>query len=408
MKVWILEIGEPLPLEKDVRLHRYGLFSQYLAQQGEDVTWWTSSFSHAPKKHFVDRDCEQMVNGVRMKFIHGPGYTRNVSFARIQHNKHFAARFRELAPQQPRPDLIIAPIPIIEAAFEAVQFAKAHNIPIITDIRDVWPDELKELAPKPLQPLARLLLHRAYKRMEFLCNNVSGVMGICQTYVNYGLQFCTRPQHSKDFVFPLGYSPKKVSEDKLAEARAWLQQQGLCTGEMNICFFGTIGKFFDLKTVIEAARQLPQCQFILAGDGSDLEKYKTMAQGVNNVVFPGWLKEPQIQAVMESSHVGLAPYRKTANMALPNKPFEYMAGGLAIVSSVRQELPEILKKYNCGLSYQADSAADLVEKLRFMLTHPQERVAMGQRGKDLFTAQYSTEIVFSQALNHLQKVAQVP
>ena len=37
MKVWILEIGEPLPLEKDVRLLRYGQFSKWLAKQGDDV-----------------------------------------------------------------------------------------------------------------------------------------------------------------------------------------------------------------------------------------------------------------------------------------------------------------------------------------------------------------------------------
>ena len=54
MKISIVEIGEPLPLEENVRLLRYGNFCRYLASKGHEVTWWTSSFSHMPKKHLVD------------------------------------------------------------------------------------------------------------------------------------------------------------------------------------------------------------------------------------------------------------------------------------------------------------------------------------------------------------------
>lgn len=53
MKLWFTEIGEPLPNEKDVRLHRYGMLTKALAALGHDVVWWTSSFSHAVKKKCV-------------------------------------------------------------------------------------------------------------------------------------------------------------------------------------------------------------------------------------------------------------------------------------------------------------------------------------------------------------------
>jgi hypothetical protein len=49
MKVWIVEIGEPLPVEHDVRLLRYGLLTKELAKYGHEVVWWTSSFSMLQK-----------------------------------------------------------------------------------------------------------------------------------------------------------------------------------------------------------------------------------------------------------------------------------------------------------------------------------------------------------------------
>jgi glycosyltransferase involved in cell wall biosynthesis len=410
MKVWILEIGEPLPLEPDVRLHRHGLFSKFLASQNVDVTWWTSSFSHAPKKHFVEHDELRVVDGVKMQFIRGPGYPRNISLARIRHNKHFASRFRELAEQSEQPDVIIAPIPIIEAAYEAVEYAKSRGVKVLADIRDLWPQELKERAPKPLQPLARLMLFQAYRKMSHFCKNADGIMGICDSYLQYGLDFAQRSRAPTDAVFHLGYSPQSVSSDKLSDARAWRDQQGLCTGALNICFFGTIGKYFDLATVIQAAREVQgqaNIQWILCGDGSEAERFKKLAGDLPHVKFPGWVKAPQIQALMEKAHVGLAPYRKDAHMALPNKPFEYMSGGLAVLSSIKQELPDLLDAHKCGVSYTADSVSDLKDKVLRLYKDQDACRAMGDRGRKLFLKDFTTEQVFAKALNHIQAVAEL-
>ncbi len=404
MKIWILEIGEPLPLEKDVRLHRYGLFSRALAQAGHTVTWWTSSFSHAPKTHFAEHDQDLVIDDVHLKMIRGPGYTRNVSLARIRHNQHFAQRFRELAPTMERPDLILSPIPIIEAAKEAVAFARARKIAVLTDIRDLWPEELRDRAPRPLRWFARLLLTRAYRSMAYVCQNVTGIMGIAETYLQYGLHFAGRSLGPNDLFFPLGYSKQSVAPEKLQEALAWCAEQGLRETRFNICFFGTIGQFFDLDTVIAAARKLPEMQFIIAGTGSDLERVRALGSECKNVLFPGWLDAPKIQAVMRLSKVGLAPYRRGANMALPNKPFEYMAGGLPLLSSIARELPELLSKYECGRSYQANSVDELCTQLKWFAANPEARVRMGQNAARLLDEQFATEKVFARIEQELVRI----
>lgn len=411
MKIWITEIGEPLPLETNVRLHRYGQFSRWLAEHGHDVTWWTSSFSHAPKKHFVNSDQDFDYYGAKVRFIKGPGYEKNISYARIKHTKHFARRFYELAKNYEKPDIIISPVPTIDVAKSAVAYGLENNVPVITDIRDRWPDELRDLAPKPFRWLARLLLFRSYNSMKWVCKNVVGIMGVSHNDIEFGLQFAGRPQSPNDCFFPLGYSAKSLVKDRLDEGRMWCDEQGIGTDPHTfvVCFFGTIGKFFDLTTVITAAQKLSNefpIQFIIGGKGSSLSRFKKMARNVPNVMFPGWLNGPQIAAVMERSHVGLAPYAKDAKMSMPNKPFEYMAGGLPVVSSIHGELEDIIKSNNCGKTYQADSVDELCHILRNYHDNPEIQKEMGHNARLLLEKDFDTEKVFKRVNEHLIGVVQ--
>ncbi|HYH79436.1 MAG TPA: glycosyltransferase family 4 protein [Longimicrobium sp.] len=402
LKIWILEIGEPLPMETDVRMKRYGQLSQFLASRGHDVTWWASSFSHTPKQHFSATDQDVDHQGVRLRLIRGPGYRRNVSLARIWHNQHFARRFAERAPTCEEPDLIIAPIPTIEAAAEAVRFANRNDIAILTDIRDLWPDEITGRVPGPLRPFARLALSRAYRQMSYVCRNVDGIMGVSNSYIDYGLKFAGRARGELDFFVPLGYSGRPVEPRKLEEALTWCKDKGVRDDAFVICFFGKIGHFFDLETVIEAARRLgtdlPKerpVQFVLGGDGSELERFKVLGKGIPSVLFLGWLDAPKIAAVMQLSKAGLAPYRRDANMTLPNKPFEYMAGGLPLISSIQRELPELLERHRCGLTYRADSVAGLCAAIRSLYENEPGRAELGARARRLFEDRFQTETIFA-------------
>src|SRR5262249_33282091 len=154
MRIWVTEIGEPLPLESNARLLRYGQFTSRWAAAGHDVTWWTSGFSHFQRATIRDKDSEEMKNGVRLKIFAGPGYKRSVSLARIRHQAHFARRFQETIENETPPDLILTPIPTLEVAKVAMRYGKRHGVPVVVDIRDEWPEEFVRLVPSYLQPMA--------------------------------------------------------------------------------------------------------------------------------------------------------------------------------------------------------------------------------------------------------------
>jgi len=406
--IWCTEIGEPLPFEKDARLHRYGLLTRHLASAGHDVVWWTSNFSHAPKAFVVEGDRDYQVDGVTLRVLQGIGYKRNVSFQRIRHQRHFSRQFFESAQKLPPPHVILSSLPTIEAACMAVRYAKNRGVPVLIDIADVWPDELVDLAPQPLRWAARLLFKKAYQEMRFVCTQATGILSICRNYLDYGLSFTGRQQGENDGIFPLGYSAEPVHKDKIETAWQWWQEQGVRSEAFVCCFFGTIGKFFQMETVIQTAKMLSNesdVQFVLCGDGSNLASYQKKAADVPNVIFPGWVDAPKIAALMSRSQVGLAPYAQGTRMSLPNKPFEYFAGGLPVISSIQGELKEILDESQCGLTYQADSVQELMACIRKLTASENLCSQMRQRAKALFNDKYTTEAIFSKLNQHIYKVA---
>jgi len=66
---------------------------------------------------------------------------------------------------------------------------------------------------------------------------------------------------------------------------------------------------------------------------------------------------------MQMSKIGLAAYDSDALQSLPNKPIEYLAGGLCVVSSLHEELEKLLYEENCGLTYHARDVNGLVHAI---------------------------------------------
>ncbi|HLG20637.1 MAG TPA: glycosyltransferase family 4 protein [Bdellovibrionota bacterium] len=361
---------------------------------GHDVTWWASNFSHSTKRFICEGDRVENWKGVRLRILKGLKYRRSVSFQRFRYQAHFARRFYAEALKESSPDIIVSPIPTLEAAEMATRFALERHIPIVTDIRDEWPEDLARLAPRPFRGLARFVLRDYYRKARFVCSSVNAIFGISERQLNYGISLSNRPRNEFDHVIPIGYSAETYSPAVIeTEIRKW-RELGVSEGSFVCCFFGTIGHFFDLETVIQAAKVLEKkhpIQFVLCGDGSRLEHYRRMASNVRSVLFPGWVKGPQISALMSISHLGLAPYAAEAEtMSLPNKPFEYMAAGLPVVSSIRGELESLLAKHGCGVTYQADSVEQLCAVLSLLLRSSQKRGQMGVSAKATFEGNFST------------------
>jgi glycosyltransferase involved in cell wall biosynthesis len=415
MRVWVVEVGEPLPeIDGSFRDFRCGLLCKALAARGHDVTWWVSTFAHMEKRHRFDGPRTVFIQRrLEARFLDGPGYARNISRQRIRHNRITAREFAREAEARPeRPAVILCSLPTPELSAAAVEFGAKTGTPVLIDIQDVWPDQYLTLVRPALRPLLRIALVSEFGRVRRLLGKASGITAISERYLRWALDLARRERRWTDGVFPMGYRGLDPRDPRVAKRRDELvAQYGFKPEELIVTFVGTLGSSYRLDTVIRAARLLApgapaSIRVVIVGDGERGAELRSRAEGLENVTFAGWFDQVSLTAMLDLSAVGLAPYRHDASMSLPNKPYEYMAAGLPILSSLRGELEALIRTEQIGLQYEAHDVADLVQKLRWLASNPDARRSMGARARALFEQRFSVEVVYPELIGHLEAVAE--
>ena len=410
MRVWLIQTGEPLPIDGEApRLLRTGIMARALAERGHDVTWWCSTFNHWTKTHRYPSSTTVDINDrYRLRLLESPGYRRNVSLGRIIDHRILANNFEAEIRRQPRPDVILCSFPTIEMAEIAADFGREHGIPVIVDVRDIWPDAFLSVLPGMLQPVARVFCRGMYRQAARAMRNSDAIIGVSDGYLQWGLDLANRPRSADDRIFPLGYERASPSAAELAAAEKFLLGAGVDPERVICWFIGTFGRTYDVPTVIKAARALEdkhdhRAQFVLSGEGPSTQECREMARGLDNVVFTGWLNSSAIEWMMGTASVGLAAYTPGAPQGLPNKLFEYLSAGLAIVSSLGDEARELLEMFGCGFSYTPGDSESLVSVLTPLLDNPAMLSQTRDAARRAFAEHFSTERVYAPYLDYLEK-----
>lgn len=411
MKVWLITVGEPLPIEgAQKRKWRTGYLAELLAGRGHEVTWWTSSVNHFTKEFFC-RGNLRVPAGERLtvQFLDGRLYRSNVSLARFVNHREIAREFDRLAPAQDRPDLILCSLPTLELSASAVAYGHRHGVPVLLDVRDLWPDEFVNLLPKSVRFLGPLLFAPLYRDARRALEGADGIVAISQTYLDWGLGFAGREQGRCDAVFTHGYPVTHPCEEEVEAAGGRLRARGIDPARPFFLFLGTFVGSIDLGTVIEAARRLlgegVTPQFVLCGSGMREAEWKAAAEGVDNVLFPGWVDVPEIAWLSRHAVAGLGAYKAGALMSLTNKIFEYMSAGLPILLSLPGEAARVVvDDGGCGLFYTPGDPASLATAVKRMLDHPDERNQMAAAARALFERDFSAATVYNRMADFLEAV----
>ena len=416
MRIWLVRAYEPFPtIDGTGRYLRYGMLAKALTEQGHEVFWWASNFDHVRKR---SRQANapvtiEMWPGFSVRLLPAVEYHKNISLDRVRHNRSVAAAFKqEVSGAFERPDLILACIPTLELTEQAVAYGVSQGIPVVVDVEDEWPDLYLHAFPAWLRQLGRLALAAEFRRAKYVLQSASAIFACSQTYLQWALNYAGRERGENDAVFVLGYVRPGLDGDIDPDTwRANLNHNwGVRQNSFVATFLGQFGASYDLETVIEAARRLSlensnHIHFVLAGNGDKNTKLRELAQGLPNVSFTGWLDQAAMVALLRSSSVGLAAYTDAALQSLPYKPFEYMAAGLPIVSSLKGELANLLEGEAIGLQYEAGNATSLAARLRELAQQPDLREKMGQRALELFEQRFSTEVIYPAFVAQLLKIA---
>ena len=218
MNAWLATIGEPVPVQEGShdRLHRAGYFARFLPATAirsrgglppSTISANGTSLTATPSSRPRVR-CD-------IRLLHGCGYRSNVSWARFRDHDQIGGQFARLArAAEDRPDVIVAALPTIELCAESVKFGRQRGIPVILDMRDMWPDIFVTAVPgRPAG--ARLLLWPLFRQARSAHAGATAITGITEAFVDWGLQRGRRARSPLDRAFPMGYASVPPAEENL-------------------------------------------------------------------------------------------------------------------------------------------------------------------------------------------------
>jgi len=414
MNIWLLKISEAwIEPGSKKRLFRVGMLAEALAARGHDVTWFNSIFDHVQKRNReVPGGVLKSSDRITIQGLRGCTYTKSRSFKRLRHHLETAADFRRLAEQRPAPDIVYCCWPTVDLAWEAVRYGRAHGVPTVIDIRDLWPEVVADVAPDAIRPLVRLILQPYYIAARQALRQSTVVIGITDGMLQWALDFAGRKRGEWDQVFPLGYLETQAAAENPAAEQYWAERDVRGGADQFVAYYsGLFPKRIDLQTVVTAARLLHErgeraFKFVLCGTGDLEPALRVQAAGLDNVVLTGWVEHRIIKALAPKCAVGLFPYPPRFDFIrnLPNKFFEYIGEGMPIVSCLEGEVQRQIEQNDCGVMYKVGDPQDLARVLCQVRDDPAWRASMAENARTL-AKRFDATKVYADLVSHLETIA---
>lgn len=413
MRIWTVVVGEPSPVDGEaVRLHRKCILAGVLAARGHSVVSFNGTVEHVTKTQRFSESCViDGPNGMKLAFLHGRLYRRNISPDRIMNNWDVAKSFTALAETLEKPDVIVCSYPPIELAAAVSRFARKHNIPYIVDYRDQWPDIIADVAPAPVRPLARLLMWPWYASARMSARYAAGLVGITQPFLDWALGFAGRAKGAQDRVFHLVGSPSDSSDQSLEAAERFWDDHNVRGDLTTLTFAGTLSRRMDLETLVAGALLLPEdlrakIKIVICGKGEAEDRLRAMAADAPHILFAGWRNQAELRALMKRASIGLLPYRSEQDfmMSFPNKVGEYLSGGLPILTCLKGEVTRLIEAEHCGILYEEDNPQSCAARLAELAAGRPDLPAMAAAAKKVYERDFDARRIYDDYADYVEQI----
>jgi len=299
-------------------------------------------------------------------------------------------------------DVVVVSSPTFFSMFSGYVFSRLKRVPLVVEVRDLWPAAIVELGV-----LRNRFLIRILEAMElFMYRAAHHVVVVTESFredlVRRGIP-ADRITVITNGVDLVQYSdgPK----DPLAE-----QELG-CEGKKLVLYIGAHGISQGLETVLEAAnilRSRRDIVFGFVGEGAAKAALQERARELKleNVVFLPAQPKERMPLFYRTCDVGLVPLRKIPlfKAFVPSKMFEIMGCARPVVASLEGEAASILQRSGAAIVVPPEDAQRLSDAILTFIDDEPRRIAAGQAGAAFVRRHYSREELANRYLTLLERV----
>lgn len=151
-----------------------------------------------------------------------------------------------------------------------------------------------------------------------------------------------------------------------------------------VMYAGNVGFSQSIEMLIAAAREIPNIDVVINGDGAARNSLQEIARDCRNVHFVEYQPIERLGEVLASADIHVVPLRiGLASISVPSKVYSILAAGRPILAAIDtdSEIPRILASSGGGITVPPEDAAKFVTGVRWLVDHPDLRVEMGRKGR---------------------------
>jgi len=263
----------------------------------------------------------------------------------------------------------------------ARRYADKQRIPLIFDpLISSWDKVVFERRKyQASQRRARQLLE--WERSLFRRSDV--VIADTQAHRDFFIEELNSPADAT-FVIPVG------AEEGLFTA----QPRQALSDPPEILFFGSFIHLQGPQVIVDAAKLVPQAQWIMLGRGPLRKACESRGAGILNLHFEDWIAYESLPGRIGQADIVLGVFGESgkAGRVIPNKVYQALACGRPVVTRASTAYPDMLETAHPGLHFvpPADAAA-LADTVKELVAEPTRFEQRQHDARRFFEAYFSRE-----------------
>ena len=380
----------------------------YLAREwvrmGHQVLVLAASHSHVRSRQ--PQAGGQTVDGIAYCWYETPAYAGN-GFGRLRNIWAFCrhvAKDADILAREFAPDVVIASSTYPMDVWVARKVARLAQAKLVYEVHDLWPlspIELSGMSPwHPFALLCQKAENDAYRDADRV---VSMLPKVQQHMAAHGLDL------SKLHIVPNGITLDEWDESQApglqAEIAAHIATQR-AAGKLVVGYAGSHGLPNALDVLLDAAKLLqaqgsagqPPLHIVMVGGGHEKARLaaRVRAEGIANVAMFDAIPKAQIPALLSAFDIAYIGWQRTPIYRFgiaPNKLMDYMMARRPVLHSVEAGNDPVAEA-GAGLTVPPEDAQAVADGLRRLAAlSPQERAAMGERGRAFVLAHHTYPVL---------------
>lgn len=355
-------------------------FAREWIKMGHRVDIIAADYSHIRRKNpEISKDFEeQVIDDIHYHWIKTGDYEGNGVKRALTIAKFVSALWMNSKKiiKEIEPDVVIcsSTYPVDTYVGQRIRKKSGKPVTLIHEVHDMWPASLIDLGGMSES-------HPFVKVMQVgensFCRKSDVVVSLLPAAKDHFIEHGMMPEKfvhvSNGVILKEWENPEPLEADIAAHFRRKKEE-----GKLNLCFFGSIHKTYNLDTLIDAMikRGKDDVALTFIGPGMDKEELKKMTVGREDMfAFFDPIPKKQVPSIFEhvdGTFIGIKNQKISRFGISMNKLFDSMMGGKPIIYMVQAPNNHI-EEYDCGIIVNGTDENAIIAAIDEFASLPEER-----------------------------------